>query len=127
MRSFMLAGEGRDLETAHSLLAMDADAQEIDSLLRDPVLFDGFQDLKVDRWMVYAPPDSDRGKLTGSLAYRGGFTGKFDADLVQGKEGWRISRLSLVVSRDKLQQYQPGETPVPGGTPGARQGRPAGG
>jgi hypothetical protein len=117
MRTFMQTAAAGEMDAARAQLATDADTDQIDSLLRDFVLFEGFQELKVDKWAVYASPNSDRGKLTGSLSYTKGYTGKFEAEMVQGRDGWRISRLSIVVGRDKLQEYQPTDTPTPAGTP----------
>lgn len=107
VRNFMQAGEARDLDHAYSLFATDeVPRSEVEALVRDYVLFEHFEDLKVDRWMVFAPPDSDRGRLTGTLAYSGGYSGRFEAEMLQRKDGWRLTKINVVVSREKLQQYQ---------------------
>ncbi|MCL4533995.1 MAG: hypothetical protein M1370_02415 [Bacteroidetes bacterium] len=107
VRNFMLAGEAHDFDRAYSLFATDEmDRTQIEALLKDYVLFDRFEDLKVDRWMVFAPPDSDRGRLVGTLAYGGGYGGRFEAEMLQRKDGWRLTKMNIIVSREKLQQYE---------------------
>ncbi len=104
----MQAGAARDIDAAYATFADgETSRKEVESLINDYVLFENFQGLKIERWGVYASPNTDRGKLTGTLSYKGGHTGRFEAEMVQVKGGWKIAKTNITVGRDKLQEYRP--------------------
>ena len=108
VRDFMQAAESRDLDRAYGAFAPQEVARsEIEALVSDQVLFEHFEDIKVDRWVIFAPPDSNRGRLTGTVAYTSGHSGRFEAEMVQGKNGWRLTRVNIIVGREKLRDYEP--------------------
>jgi hypothetical protein len=106
MRSFMQAADKMDIDRAYaSFVPTEATRDEIEKLVGDQVLFQGFQDIKVDRWVVFAPPDSQRGRLTGTISYSSGHTGKFDAVLAQTPDGWRLVEVNITAPGERIIQF----------------------
>jgi hypothetical protein len=106
MRAFIQAAEKQDFDRAYASFVIDeVSADEVRKLAGDPVLFQGFQELKVDRWVVFAPPQSDRGRLTGTISYSSGHTGKFDAEMLQTPNGWRLTNVNIVVSSERIVNF----------------------
>jgi hypothetical protein len=115
MRAFMQAAAAQDAESAFAqFVAEETSKSEVEKLISDPVLYQGFQDLKVDRWVVFSPPQSDRGRLLGSIVYSSGHTGKYEADMLQTSRGWRLTQVTITVSSERIVYFGLQEsTPTP--------------
>jgi hypothetical protein len=118
MRAFLHAADKQDIDQAYATFATDeVQREDIDKLVKDQVLFQGFQDLKVDKWVVFAPPNSQRGRLTGTISYSSGHVGKFETEMLQTSNGWRLTQVNITVPGERviqfgLQRAEPTTTPV---------------
>jgi hypothetical protein len=73
------------------------------------VLFDGYRSVTVENINISAAfntnPDLPQGtvaKVNGTIAYKGGFTGRFEAVLEQEGNKWRLFNINVTVPPDKL-------------------------
>lgn len=112
---FMRAMADRDAEKAYTFFSPRAQRRirvaDLEKQLQgnNYVLFDGYQKSTVQNINLSANlntnPDLPQGmvaKVNGTLTYRNGFTGRFDAILEQEGDTWRLFNINVVVPPDKF-------------------------
>jgi hypothetical protein len=115
VEEFMHAMAGKDTEAAYALFSTrakrTASRSDLEDLLQDNnfLLFDGYTSAQVTDinlgTTVQTNPDLPQGivaKVNGTIAYKGGFTGRFDAVLEQESKEWKLFGINITIPPEKL-------------------------
>ncbi len=127
VEAFLRNMRSRDVEKAYALFSERARQQlsraELEESLSETnyVLFDGFDQICIQNLIVshvvLTDPRAPQGKvaqLRGSVLYKDGYTGTFDAVLEMEGERWRLYTIHVTVPPAKMEEYfrrQAGPTP----------------
>lgn len=112
---FMQAMARKDVDAAYALYSARAQRQmprsRLEELLQgnNLALFDGYTSLQVMNLniskAINTNPDLPQGtiaKVSGSVSYEGGFTGRFEAILERENDAWKLHYINITVPPDKI-------------------------
>lgn len=110
VKSFMEAAAAKDIDTAVNLFpspATEALRKDIEEFILDNyVLFEGYQDVKMQSINVQFSDKGDTAEYGGDVTYAGDFKGWVEAELVKVGEDWKLTWINVEVSQEKLEDYQ---------------------
>ena len=113
---FMRNMEAKDFESAYALFSPRSQRQtpisDLEKLAEgnNHVLFDGYKNVSIESLNLNAAvnsnPDMPQGRVanvSGTISYKGNFTGQFSAILEKVDDQWMIHHISVIVPPEKFQ------------------------
>jgi hypothetical protein len=110
--AFMRAMANQDPNKAYALFSAEFQSEipdsELEGFLSGPsfALFDGYLEMEMSAWEISSTREGKVAEINATVTYEGGYSGSFDAVLVQERDEWKLISFNVTVPPDKSEDWE---------------------